>query len=513
MEEEIVDSKRKYQLLFKYSISGIAFHDIVYDQVGNPINYIITDVNPMYEAILSIKKEDAINALATDLYETQIPPYLEIYSEVASTLEPASFTTFFEPMNKHFKISAFSFEKGRFITVFEDITEQMQAASRIAESEKKYRNMINNLDAGYFIVGLDGTVLYHNRAFNKIAGFDESEELTGLRMPNLWQNPTERQKYLDELTSKGFINNYIVNGVNKYGEKVVLQANAHLVKDANDKPVNIEATFLDITEKYDLEQRLIESERDLRVLNEELELKVLKRTQALKDSERRFRSLVEATSDWIWEVDENGIYTYSSPKIKDLLGFEPEEIIGKKTPFDLMSPDDAIRIINKFNEITKSRKPFAGLENKNIHKDGHIVRLETSGVPIFDSNGTYKGYRGIDRDISKRKHAEEELLLIKEAVHNSSNAIGMSDPEGHHFYQNKAFSHLFKYETAEELDAAGGGPAVYVDPDIAREVFNNIMSGGSWVGELEMRSKNGRVFPAFLRADAIKDEQNNVALK
>ena len=130
--------------------------------------------------------------------------------------------------------------------------------------------------------------------------------------------------------------------------------------------------------------------------------------EALHKSEERFKALTENTSDWIWEVDENAIYTYASPKIKELLGYEPEEVLGKK-PFDLMLPDEAKRVEAEFEIIKEAQKPFSRLENKNVHKDGRLVVLETSGVPIFDTHRNFLGYRGIDRDITERRNADEAL--------------------------------------------------------------------------------------------------------
>jgi len=126
-------------------------------------------------------------------------------------------------------------------------------------------------------------------------------------------------------------------------------------------------------------------------------------------AEERFRTLTEQTSDWIWEVDEDGTYTYVSPKVRDLLGHDPEEVLGK-TPFDLMPPDEAERIAGAFAAIASARQPLERLENINLHKDGRRVVLETSGVPVFDASGRFAGYRGIDRDITARKQAEARLL-------------------------------------------------------------------------------------------------------
>lgn len=130
---------------------------------------------------------------------------------------------------------------------------------------------------------------------------------------------------------------------------------------------------------------------------------------ALDKSRERFQNLVETINDWVWEVNQNGVYTYASPRVKDLLGYEPDEVIGK-TPFDFMPDREKNRVINEFNKFVSIQKPFWSLENTNSHKDGHLVVLETSGVPFFDEKGALLGYRGVDRDISERKRAEEELV-------------------------------------------------------------------------------------------------------
>ena len=134
--------------------------------------------------------------------------------------------------------------------------------------------------------------------------------------------------------------------------------------------------------------------------------------EALKESETRFRDLTETTTDWVWEVDAQGVYTYASPKIKDLLDYEVSEVLGK-TPFDFMHREEAERIRKFFNEKVTNKEPFYGLENVNRHKNGHLVVLETNAIPIFDEKGQLKGYRGIDRDITDRKRAEEEKEKLK----------------------------------------------------------------------------------------------------
>ncbi len=116
----------------------------------------------------------------------------------------------------------------------------------------------------------------------------------------------------------------------------------------------------------------------------------------LRESEERFRNLIETIGDWVWEVNENSVYTYVSPQVKGILGYEVEDVVGK-TLFDLMPPDEANRVADIINPIAASRRLFMQLEKTNIHKDGFSVDLETSGVPFFDVHGIFRGYRGVDR--------------------------------------------------------------------------------------------------------------------
>ena len=163
--------------------------------------------------------------------------------------------------------------------------------------------------------------------------------------------------------------------------------------------------------------------------------------EALRESEERHRHLVESANDWVWEVDANVVYTYVGPQCRKILGYEAEEIIGK-TPFDLMPPEEARRVAAVFARIAAERKPFRGLENINRHRDGHLVSLETNGVPVINREGEFLGYRGMDRDITERKRAEERLQEYEKAVEGSEEMIAVVDREYRYLIANRRFLKL-----------------------------------------------------------------------
>ncbi len=162
----------------------------------------------------------------------------------------------------------------------------------------------------------------------------------------------------------------------------------------------------------ELEQRVYQRTEQLLRANLQLQQEIEQRKraeEAVKESEERFRALTETTSEWIWETDMNFLFTYVSPRVVELLGYRPSEILGL-TPFDLMPPGEADRVRIQFSEIVRSRQPFRDLENLNVHKDGHLVVLEFSGLPFFDKQARFCGYRGIGRDMTERKRAAELLI-------------------------------------------------------------------------------------------------------
>ena len=138
-----------------------------------------------------------------------------------------------------------------------------------------------------------------------------------------------------------------------------------------------------------LEEKVQERTVQLSEANFKLQEGIAERKQVeaeLRKSEERYRALVETTSDWVWEVDADAKYTYAASKVQKILGYSPEEVLGR-TPFELMPEDEAHRVGAIFADIAADRRSFSGLINANLHRNGQLVILETSGVPILVSMG------------------------------------------------------------------------------------------------------------------------------
>jgi PAS domain S-box-containing protein len=116
---------------------------------------------------------------------------------------------------------------------------------------------------------------------------------------------------------------------------------------------------------------------------------------------RHYYDVIATVNDWIWEVDENARFTFSSPQVKSILGYEEDEILGRSR-FELMPKEEGERLAVSYVQMAAKRSNFNDLRSVNVHKSGKLVTLETNGAPFFDEDGTFRGFRGVSRDVTPR---------------------------------------------------------------------------------------------------------------
>jgi len=147
--------------------------------------------------------------------------------------------------------------------------------------------------------------------------------------------------------------------------------------------------------------------------------------RALEESRAKYRALIETNADFVWEMDAGGRYTYCSPQMEKLWDIKPEEMIGR-TPFDLMPPDERDRALTAFAGMASAPSGFSGLEMASYDGRGRLIAIEISGVPFFGDDGALLGFRGITRDITERKLAEEALRQSMERLRLAQESAGIA---------------------------------------------------------------------------------------
>jgi PAS domain S-box-containing protein len=266
--------------------------------------------------------------------------------------------------------------------------------SELRESEARHRGLYHTIADGIFVMGAEGRIDDVNDSACAQLGYTR-EELIGLPVPAISARPDfQLDEIMDRLRVAGSLS----------------YETAHRRKDGTIIPVELSVALVE----YRGRPAVLGVARDITERKQAEEV--------LAESRQRYRGLVEKINDWAWEVDANCVYTYASPRALELLGYAPEEIVGK-TPFDFMLPDEAERVRNAFWPICRARKPLELLENTLVRQDGRLVTVETSGMPLFAEDGSFQGYTGIDRDVTSRKQAEE-ALREKEYLLSESQRIG-----------------------------------------------------------------------------------------
>jgi len=170
-----------------------------------------------------------------------------------------------------------------------------------------------------------------------------------------------------------------------------------------------------------VKERLENENRRLALENENLKLEISEKKllgEALRESGMRFRDIVFSMAGWIWDIDNKGICIYSSEKIESILGCEPSEIIDKNLSEFLGGSSR-----EEFNRLVRNRQIINELEWWTKNKSGRRVCISVTGVPIISENGDFDGYRGVIKDITPRKEAEEKLAELNKELYRSNSDL------------------------------------------------------------------------------------------
>lgn len=278
-------------------------------------------------------------------------------------------------------------EAAGFRGILRDVSERRRVERALRESEARYRSIIDSIQDAYYEVDLSGTMVMCNDAFCRMLGYTEEEVLgrnnRTLQPPDIHRRTFElfHNVYRTGIPAESFDWQML----RKDGTTVTGEGSVQLVRNSKGEPVGFCGILRDVTERRRVEH-------------------------ALRESEARFRSLTNLTSDWYWELDADICFTrmesrdVNSASVRDFF-------VGRK-PWETGLRVELERGWDAFRAITVERRPFRDIVFHRILDEGNPYYVSVSGEPIFDSYGTFTGYRGVAREITDRKLAEERIQYL-----------------------------------------------------------------------------------------------------
>jgi len=257
-----------------------------------------------------------------------------------------------------------------------------------------------------------------------------------------------------------------------------------------------------------LEKRIVE----LETVKQQQQQDLLYNLQSERD---RLDAVINSISDEIWFADVSKKFILANFSARQQFNLDAANLIDVESlakSLEVCRPDMSIRPVEE-------APPLRALRGEEVRNQEEIVRIPVSGElryrqvnasPIRDAAGSIIRAVSVVRDITERKKAEEKLSHFRKAVDSATDAIGMSTPEGRHYYQNEAFTKLFGLSVKETDGASGPSASIYSDEKVGRKVFDTIMRGDSFTGEVKMLAKDKSEKDILLRAYSIKDGEGKV---
>lgn len=353
------------------------------------------------------------------------------------------------------------------------------------DSEEKYRLLFNNLPLGVSYFNKDGKSIELNDAFLAIIGA-KSEQLFKVDLLKL---PNEKMATCHKRTLKGEKCNYS-------GPYTTFLTNKKLHINADFSPIR--------NDKGEVTGGVCVLENLSGKVKEEKEL---------QEKESRYQLMVEGSERVFFYVhDRENKFTYLSPSVKNVLGYNVDELIGESFEIAVWETDigHSVEIISEVYETGERKNPYT---LKAKHKEGYQLILEIIETPILD-NGEVICVQGFARNVTQRVQAQEELRKNKELLdsinRNIHEGIFRINEDDGILYANHSFIRMFGFDSCDELTKAGID-ALYANPDEQSEFFKNIRQYGSFNNqEIVLKRKNGSHFWGLLSGNGIFDDDGKL---
>jgi diguanylate cyclase (GGDEF)-like protein/PAS domain S-box-containing protein len=349
--------------------------------------------------------------------------------------------------------------------IFVNAIQRHRTEAALRGSEYRHRMLFERNLAGVYRNTIEGRILDCNDAMARILGFSSREELMQQSAAELYQEPSHRVDFIAELRRERMMTSREISLRRKDGSPCWLIESVHLI---DGDPQILEGTVIDITDR-----KLAEN--------------------ALRESEERYRLLVERMREGLVQSSNNGVLEFVNDRFCEMVGYTREELIGLKGDLLLAYPED-IELMRE-----KSRLRMRHIADQYVirirRKDGTVVWLEIGGAPVVDAAGNVVGSIGVHNDVTERRMAEEALreseARYRLMAENSTDMISRTSTRGIILYASDASRRLLGYEPSELIGRSFYDFIFEVDREEVRYLSSLIHESGPTTFAYRVEKKDG----------------------
>jgi two-component system cell cycle sensor histidine kinase/response regulator CckA len=400
-ESALINNEERYRMLFTQMTCGCALNEIICDANGKPIDYITLDINPVFEFLLGVQREDVIGKKASEILpHEELAHWLGIFGPVAVTGNSCPYEMYSPFNKKHFEGNVYCPEIGKFAVVFSDVTEKKQADIKLKESENRYRIITDNMRDTLWLMDLNLHTTWISPSVTRTRGFT-FEELQEMpmdkqltpeslnRVMKLYQENMTPDKLLNpevDVTVSGEFEYYCKDGSIRWSNTVIT-----LLRGTNGEPTGFLCVGRDITER-------IASEK------------------AFRDSVSQFKELFDSSINAvaIYETEDDGesfVFKDFNKAGEQIEKVRREDVVGKSV-MEVFPGVKEFGLFDVFQRVWKT----------GIPEEYPISFYKDSRIAGWKENYVYKLLSGaivaIYEDVSERKQAEERLRENEERYRN-----------------------------------------------------------------------------------------------
>jgi len=466
-ENNLIESERRYRALFENMSAGFVLFEVVQDDKGVPVDLIIIAANKGFEITTGLKRQDVTGKRLTRVLpgiEEDPADWIGTYGKVALTGESRQFEQGSEFLGYYYSIIAYQAGPKQCAATFFDISDRKRAEKALRESEEKYRQLSDSLPQIVFETDVGGGLTFANRVAFDTLGYTREDFEKGLNALQMLI-PEDQDRALKNIQR-------VLKGEKSGGTEYTA-----LTKDGCRYPVMI----------YSIP--IISKGKSVGMRGIVVDLTEVKRAEeALRESEERYRSLVENQTDFVSRFTPDGTLVFINDVFCNFFEKTKNELVGKK--WHPLPVDDDLPFIQEKLQTLSPSNPTVFIENRILSGKGDIHWLQFVNSGLFDLDGNLMEIQSVGRDITDRKRMEAERQKFFLLTESSIEFIGMCDLEMQPFYVNPAGMRMVGLP---DMAAACRVKVMdYFFPEdqafIEKEFFPRVLRDGS--GDVEIRLRH-----------------------